>query len=80
MDLVQALRGIAADAGLDQYQLACGFVRAHEDEVSTVLVGSTSVADLRRNAELLAAPPLEEPVLRAVLDASAGGREAEEHA
>ena len=63
---VDALRRIAADAGLDQYQLAFGFVRAHASDVSTVLVGSTSVAHLRRDAELLARPPLDEDVLRAV--------------
>ena len=79
-DLVQALRRIAANAGLDQYQLACRFIRAHADDVSTVLVGSTSTAHLRRNAALLAEPPLEESVLRAVLDASAPMREAEENA
>ena len=78
--LVQALRQIAADAGLDHYQLACRFVRAYADEVSTVLVGSTSAAHLRRNVELLAEPPLEEPVLRAVLDASNASLQGEENA
>jgi aryl-alcohol dehydrogenase-like predicted oxidoreductase len=78
--LVKALRQIAADAGLNHYQLAWGFVRSHADEISTVLIGSTSAAHLRRNVELLAEPPLEEPVLRAVLDASNASLKGEENA
>jgi 1-deoxyxylulose-5-phosphate synthase len=79
-DLVQALRRIAANNGLDQYQLACGFLRAYAGDVSTVLVGSTSAAHLRRNVDLLAEPPLDDSVVRAVLYASASEREAEENA
>ena len=39
-DQVDALRRIAADAGLDQYQLAFGFVRAHASDVSTCSSGA----------------------------------------
>jgi aryl-alcohol dehydrogenase-like predicted oxidoreductase len=69
-NLVRELRRIAADAGLDQYQLACGFVRAHGD-VSTVLVGTTSLTHMRRNTELLAGPALDDGAVRAVLEAVA---------
>jgi len=67
-NLLQELRRIAADAGLDQYQLAFGFVRAHVD-VSTVLVGTSSLTHLRCNMQLLAGPPLDDQAHRAVLDA-----------
>ena len=77
-DQVDALRRIAADAGLDQYQLAFGFVRAHASDVSTVLVGSTSLAHLRRDAELLARPSLDEDVLRAVRAAASPRSPADE--
>jgi aryl-alcohol dehydrogenase-like predicted oxidoreductase len=64
--LVEALRRIAAESGLDQYQLAFGFLRSRTDDVSTVLVGSTSSEHLRRNLESLAAPPLGQDVLCAL--------------
>jgi aryl-alcohol dehydrogenase-like predicted oxidoreductase len=72
--LVQALRQIADDAGLDQYELAMAFVRAHAD-VGVVLVGSTKVEHVRRNVELLAAPPLDGETLRAVRDAASAAQE-----
>jgi aryl-alcohol dehydrogenase-like predicted oxidoreductase len=63
---LERLRQIADDAGLDVYQLAFGFVRAHADDIAAVLVGSTSVEHLARNVELLTGPPLPVDVRRAV--------------
>jgi len=69
-ELVQTLRRIAAEAGLDQYQLAFGFVLGYRRDVSALLVGSESVDHLRRNTELLAAPPLAQDVFGAALAAA----------
>ena len=63
---IEAIGRLAAESGLDRYQLAIGFVQAHARDLSTVLVGSTSVEHLRRNAEALAAPPLPPDVLQAL--------------
>ena len=76
---IQELRRVAAAAGLDQYQLAFGFVRSRAEFVSTVLVGSTSVAHVRRNVALLEEPPLDDQVLRAAVEAYAGSAPVEEH-
>lgn len=64
--LVESLTGIADDAGLDTFQLAFGFLRAHEQDVSTVLVGTSSLAHLERNIALLDSPPLGPDVLDAI--------------
>jgi aryl-alcohol dehydrogenase-like predicted oxidoreductase len=64
--LVQSLRRIATDSGLDPYQLAFGFLRAHADDVSTLLVGSTSLEHLRDNLESVEAPPLGDELLCAL--------------
>lgn len=76
---VDRLRRIAADAGLDQYHVAFGFVRAHAAEISTALVGSTSVEHLRHNVELLNAPPLDDDVLRAVSGLGSPSEEPRDH-
>jgi aryl-alcohol dehydrogenase-like predicted oxidoreductase len=65
-ELVAAIRRIAGDAGLDPYQLAFGFLQAHADDVSTVLVGTSSRAHLARNIDAVAAPALPDDVLRAL--------------
>ena len=67
--VIGVLRAIAADAGLDEYELAFRFLRAYAHDVSTALVGSSWLAHLRRNLELLASPPLDDDVLGAVLRA-----------
>jgi aryl-alcohol dehydrogenase-like predicted oxidoreductase len=74
---IQALRRTAAAAGLDSYQLALGFLRAHPD-VSTVLIGSTSVEHLERNARLFDEPPLDERLLRAAVESCAAASSIEE--
>jgi aryl-alcohol dehydrogenase-like predicted oxidoreductase len=74
---IQALRRTAADAGLDSFQLAMGFLRAHAD-VSTVLIGSTSVEHLERNARLFDEPPPDEQLLRAAVDSCAAAPSIEE--
>jgi aryl-alcohol dehydrogenase-like predicted oxidoreductase len=68
---VEALRRVAASADLDQYQLAFGFLRAFADDLSTILVGSTSRTHLMRNVESLAAPPLSDDVMRALSELGA---------
>jgi len=60
--LIAALRDLAAEVGVDLYQLAVGFVRAHPD-VSTVLVGIGSQEHLRRNVALMRQPVLDEDVV-----------------
>ena len=53
---------IADDTGLGLDQLAVGFVRSCRD-VSTMLVGISSRAHLRRNVDLMAAAPLDDDVV-----------------
>jgi aryl-alcohol dehydrogenase-like predicted oxidoreductase len=65
---VEALERIARDSGLDAYQLAFGFVRAHGPEISTVLVGTSHADHLRRNVEALNAAPLPTDVVQALAD------------
>ena len=67
--MVGVLQQIAADAGLDQYELAFRFLRSYAGDVSTALVGTTSLLHLRRNLELLSSPPLDDDMLSAVLRA-----------
>jgi aryl-alcohol dehydrogenase-like predicted oxidoreductase len=67
---VDAIGRIATASGLDRYQLAMGFVRAHAGDLSTVLVGTASPEHLRRNVEALAAPALPPDVLRALSELS----------
>jgi aryl-alcohol dehydrogenase-like predicted oxidoreductase len=73
---IAGLRRIADEAGIDLSRLAFGFLRAYAQDISVVLVGTTSPDHLRRNVELLAAPPLPADVLDAVvaLDDPTGGR------
>lgn len=59
---IAALRDLAAESGLDPYQLAVGFVRAHRD-VSTVLLGIGSRGHLERNLELMRQPALDEDLV-----------------
>ena len=64
--LVERLAEIARQAGIGIDQLAVGFVLAHADDLATILVGTRSPAHLRRNVELMEAPPLPDAVLDAV--------------
>lgn len=64
---VRDLQQLAAAAGIDPFQLAFGFVRAHEPDVTTALVGTTSLAHLQRNLELCAAAPLDSELVDAVI-------------
>ena len=41
-------------------------MRAHADDLATILVGTRSPAHLRRSVELMEAPPLPDAVLDAV--------------
>lgn len=74
-ELVGALRRLADESGVDAYRLAMGFVRAHADDLSVVLVGTTSPEHLRGNLEALAAPPLAPDVLAALDELTASARE-----
>ena len=65
---VEALELLARQSGVDLFQLALGFVRAKADEVSTVLVGTSSVAHLRDSVDALAAPALPADVVQALAD------------
>jgi aryl-alcohol dehydrogenase-like predicted oxidoreductase len=76
-ELIEALRRTAHRLGLDRYQLALGFVRAHVG-ISTILIGTTSLAHLQRNAALLLEPPLEPEVVQSVIDCHASGPTVEE--
>jgi len=69
--LVDAVRRVAGEAGMDQYQVAFGFVKAHGGDVSTVIVGTSSPAHLARNVDALAAPPLPDDVVRALSELTA---------
>ena len=60
--LVDALERLARQHGIDVYQLAVGFVRSYP-EITTVLIGISSEAHLRRNMELMAGPPLDAELL-----------------
>jgi 1-deoxyxylulose-5-phosphate synthase len=55
---LSALLALSRREGLAIDELAVGFVRAH-GEVSTLLLGMTSSEHLRRNLELMEAPPLD---------------------
>jgi aryl-alcohol dehydrogenase-like predicted oxidoreductase len=59
---ILALRRLAEETGVGVVALAVGFVRAHQD-VSTVLLGTSSLEHLERNLELMAAPPLSDDVV-----------------
>ena len=72
---VRELQRLAEAAGIDQYQLAFGFVRAHEPDVTTALVGTTSMVHLRRNLELCAAAPLDRGLVDAVIALADAGSE-----
>jgi aryl-alcohol dehydrogenase-like predicted oxidoreductase len=74
--LVAALTGVAADAGVGVDELAITFARSFP-EVSVILVGVSSSAHLRRNVEVMTAPPLADDVRQAVValtDRSGSGR------
>jgi aryl-alcohol dehydrogenase-like predicted oxidoreductase len=61
-----ALSALSARTGLPLDELAMGYVRAHADLLSTVLVGTTDREHLRRNAALFNGSSLEADVLRAL--------------
>lgn len=63
---VEILRRIARESGLDQYQLAFGYVRCWAADISTVLVGTTSREHLRRNVEAASTPPVSPELLHAL--------------
>jgi aryl-alcohol dehydrogenase-like predicted oxidoreductase len=65
--LIVRLRELAAGAGIDLFRLATGYVREFVD-VSAMLIGIGSPVHLKRNLELLAAPPLDAELI-AALDA-----------
>ncbi|HET6917963.1 MAG TPA: aldo/keto reductase [Jiangellaceae bacterium] len=63
--LIDGLRRLAAQSGVDVFRLAIGYVRSFPD-VSTLLVGIGTPAHLRRNLDAMAAPPLGEDVLASI--------------
>jgi len=65
---VEAIRRIASEAGVDQCELAFGFIRATAPDVSTVLVGTTSREHLSKNLAAAAAPALSQDVLDALAE------------
>jgi len=67
---ITGLRKIAADAGLDQFQLAFGFLGAYSADVSTAVVGSSSSFHMRRNVELVTSGPLSGDVVQAIVELS----------
>jgi aryl-alcohol dehydrogenase-like predicted oxidoreductase len=68
---VRAIASLADRAGLDLHDFALRFVRSHSDWISTVLVGSSSLDHLRRNAEALAEPPLDPALLSEAMQIAA---------
>jgi aryl-alcohol dehydrogenase-like predicted oxidoreductase len=60
---VEALERISRESGLSQHQLALGFVRARAEDISTVLVGTSSLEHLRGNLDAFTAAPLPADVL-----------------
>ncbi len=71
---IDALRAVADDTGFGLDQLAVGFVRSHA-AVSTMLVGISSPAHLRRNVDLMATAPLADEIVTR-LEAVAAASEA----
>jgi aryl-alcohol dehydrogenase-like predicted oxidoreductase len=63
--LIDGLQRLAADTGIEVYRLAIGFVRSFP-EVSTLLVGISTPEHLRRNLDVMSAPPLGEDVLASI--------------
>ena len=63
--LIKGLSDLAARSGIDVFRLATGYVRSFAD-VSTMLVGISSPAHLRRDVELLTGPPLDADVIAAL--------------
>jgi aryl-alcohol dehydrogenase (NADP+) len=65
--LINQLRSLAADSGIDIYRLALGFVSANA-MFSTAILGMGCREHLLRNIELASAGPLESDVLAAVCE------------
>ena len=70
---ILALRQLAEETGIGVVGLAVGFVRAHQD-VSAVLLGTSSPEHLERNLGLMAAPPLSGDVVERLRPLVAKGR------
>jgi len=64
--LVEALAALARDGGVDLFQLAIGYLHANADDLSTVVVGTSSVEHLQQNITAMAAPPLPEALAGAL--------------
>jgi aryl-alcohol dehydrogenase-like predicted oxidoreductase len=60
---VDALARLASGSGLDLFQLAIGFLQTYAQDLSTVVVGTSSVEHLQRNVAAMATPPLPDDVL-----------------
>ena len=73
--LVEGLCDLAARSGIDVFRLATGYVRSFAD-VSAMLLGISSPAHLRRDVELLTAPPIDADVLAALRQLLAEHRDA----
>ena len=71
--LIERLSDVAGQAGIGVDQLALGFVRAHGDDLATILIGTSSLDHLERSLQLIKAPPLPDDVLGAVRSALADG-------
>jgi aryl-alcohol dehydrogenase-like predicted oxidoreductase len=61
LPLINALRKLSEEMGIEVYQLAMDFVRAHAD-VSAAVVGIGSREHLERNLALLQQPPLSDDI------------------
>ncbi len=78
--LIEELRALAAESGIDIYRLALGFVSANA-RFSTALLGIGCREHLHRNIELASAGPLEPDVLAATCKiVSRGSRRPEPNA
>ena len=70
-DMIAAVLGIAREAGMGVDELAVRWVRRHDD-VSTMLVGISSIEHLHRDVRLASLPPLPDDVAAAVAAADNG--------